>query len=51
MEWTNNMLGVKYAKDFDQQMHEIAASQTWALYIDDHNLHLTFDFINYCQLN
>ena len=46
--WTDNALRLEFVKDFDKQTRDIAAGRTWALYIDGHNSHVSFEFLEYC---
>ena len=47
--WTNHVIGVAYAKDFHEQMKDIAQGRARALYVNSHDSHLTYEFLTYCK--
>jgi hypothetical protein len=46
--WTNRTICVEYAKDFDAQTKQIARGRTRVLWLDSHDSHVTYEFLQYC---
>ncbi|PPQ75808.1 hypothetical protein CVT26_001458 [Gymnopilus dilepis] len=47
--WTDNVIGIEYARHFEQQTKALARGRTRALYVDGHRSHVTRGFLTHCR--
>ncbi|KAF9440066.1 DDE-domain-containing protein [Macrolepiota fuliginosa MF-IS2] len=47
--WTDNVIGLEYAKHFELQTQAKANGHTCVLYVDGHHSHVTCAFLEHCQ--
>ncbi len=47
--WTDNVIGLEYAKHFEMQTRSKAQGRTCALYLDGHGSHITRAFLEHCR--
>jgi len=43
------VISLEYAKHFEMQTQAIANGHMWALYVDGHDSHITWEFLEHCQ--
>jgi len=47
--WTDNEIGIEYAKHFESQTHAAAKGRHRVLYVDGHGSHVTRGFLQFCK--
>ena len=49
--WTDNVIGVEYAKQFEKETRALARGRYRTLYVDGHRSHVTRKFLLHCRDN